>query len=245
MIAATMLTVATTGALLAQQPPLAAPVREPAPPPPPGPAQQPVPPPPPVTAAKTTAVQGTVAQYMLNPDGVVDGFLLSDNTIVRFPPHLSQQLVQKVKPQDQVQIDGLVDLQGVTHAVTITDTSSQQSITDTPPPQQNPASPPDRSSRQPMNASGTIKVLTHARQGEIDGAVLDDGTIVHLPPSEGIRFANILAVGSPLSTTGYGTANAYGHCLEVTAIGPSASQMQNVAAADGGPDRPGHRRPAE
>ncbi len=59
------------------------------PPPPPLPAaQQPVPPsPPPAGAAQVTTIRGTVSQYMMNPDGLVDGLLLNDNTIVRFPAH--------------------------------------------------------------------------------------------------------------------------------------------------------------
>jgi hypothetical protein len=70
-----------------------------APPPPVAPqppgAQQPVPP---DRATQATSVRGTVTQYMMNPDGLIDGILLSDGTIVRFAPHMSQQLVQTVKP---------------------------------------------------------------------------------------------------------------------------------------------------
>jgi hypothetical protein len=177
---------------------------------------------------------------MLNPDGIVDGLLLSDNTIVRFPPHMSQQLVQTVKPQDPVQVDGFIEFQGVVHVMTITDLNTKQSVVDTPPSPQNPPPPPNAGSRQQMSASGTIKVLTHAPRGEIDGAVLDNGTIVHVPPPVGMQFPNIFRVGAPLAASGYGTANAYGRCLEATAIGPSSSQMQTVAAAD---DRRGQRGP--
>ena len=41
---------------------------------------------------EATAVQDSVAQYLMNPDGSVDGLLLSNNTIIRFPPHLGQVL---------------------------------------------------------------------------------------------------------------------------------------------------------
>src|SRR5437879_1021154 len=59
----------------------------PAPPPPPPPQaamQQPALPPPPSGGAQLTNIHGTVSQYVMNPDGLVDGLLLSDNTIVRF-----------------------------------------------------------------------------------------------------------------------------------------------------------------
>jgi hypothetical protein len=86
-----------------------------------------------------------------------------------------------------------------------------------------------------MSATGTIKVLTHAARGEIDGAVLDNGTIVHFPPPVGMQFANLFQVGAPLAAVGYGTINTYGRSLEATSIGPSADHMQTVAAIDDKP----------
>jgi hypothetical protein len=204
------------GSVLAQQAPAPPPVptQQPAPPPPPPGAQQPVPPPaPPGGAAQVTSIRGTVSQYLMNPDGLVDGLLLSDNAIVRFPPHMSQQ-----------------------------------SVVDTPPSPQNPPTAPNPCARQPMSVSGIIKALTYAPRGEIDGAVLDNGTIVHVPPPVGMQYASFFRVGAPLTASGYGTANAYGLSLEATAIGPSASQMQTVVAADyrprGRPGKRGRRRPA-
>jgi hypothetical protein len=206
----------------------------PMPPPVPG-AQQPEPPAPPDPATQTTSIRGTVSQYMLNPDGLVDGVLLSDNTIVRFAPHMSQQLVQAVKPQDLVSVDGFIEYQGTIHATTITNRASQQSVVDTPPSLQNPPPGPGQEARRPISANGSIKVLTRAARGEIDGAVLDNGTIVHFPPPVGTQFAGLFQVGAPLAAVGYGTINTYGRSLEATSIGPSADHLQTVTAID---DRP-------
>jgi hypothetical protein len=242
MIAAGLLAVSVTsfgmiGPVLAQEaaprPPV--PGEQSAPPPPLPGAQQPVPPAPPDRATQATSVRGTVSQYMMNPDGLVDGVLLSDDTIVRFPPHMSQQLVQSVKPRDLVSVDGFIEYQGTIHATTITNPASQQSVVDIPPSPQNPPPGPGQEVRQPMNATGTIKVLTHAARGEIDGAVLDNGTIVHFPPPVGTRYANLFQVGAPLAAVGYGTINTYGRSLEATSIGPSADHLQTVNAID---DRP-------
>ena len=83
------------------------------PPPAPSPhAQVPAPPlpqrqvaPPPAPGASfyghsSPVAQGTVGQYLLNPHGEVDGLLLSDGTQVHFPPHMGDELVAAVKPQD-------------------------------------------------------------------------------------------------------------------------------------------------
>src|SRR4051794_5893306 len=70
---------------------------------------QPLPGPPPTSLAganQTTTIEGTVAQYLMNPDGVVDGLLLEHNAIVRFPPHLGQVLAGTVSPHDVVRVEG-------------------------------------------------------------------------------------------------------------------------------------------
>jgi hypothetical protein len=246
IIAMAVASLGMIGPVLAQQALASPPVanQQPAPPPPappPVPNQQPAPSPP-GDAARVTSVRGTVSQYKMNPDGLVDGLLLSDNTIVRFPPHMSQQLIQTVKPQDLVRVDGFFEFRGIIHAVTITNANSQQSVVDVPPSPQNPPVAPNPFAMQPMSVSGIIKALTHAPRGEIDGAVLDNGAIVHFPPPVGMQYASLFRVGAPLAASGNGTTNAYGRSLEATAIGPSSSQMQTVAAAAYGPRfRPGKR----
>jgi hypothetical protein len=246
IIAVAVASLGMMGPLLAQQapPPPPVPNQQPAPTPPvppPAPNQQPAPPPP-GGAAQVTSIRGTISQYMMNPDGLVNGLLLSDNTIVRFPPHMSQQLIQTVKPQDLVRVDGFFEFQGSIHATTITNANSQQSVVDVPPSPQNPPLTPNPYARQPMSVSGIIKALTHAPTGEIDGAVLDNGAIVHVPPPVGMQYASLFRVGAPLAASGNGTTNAYGRSLEATAIGPSSSQLQTVAAAAYGPRvHPGKR----
>src|ERR1700761_5183860 len=151
---------------VAPRPPVGGEQSAPPPPlPPPLPAvQQPVPPAPPDRAiqATSTSVRGTVSQYMMNPDGLVDGVLLSDGTIVRFPPHMSQQLVQTVKPQALVSVDGFIKYQGTIRATTLPDPASQQSVVDIPPSPQNPPPGPGQEARQPTSANGMIKVIMHA-----------------------------------------------------------------------------------
>ncbi len=249
MIGAGLLAVSVTsfmiGPVLAQEiaPPPPAAGQQSAPPPPvPPPLPETPPPAPPDRGTQAINVRGTVSQYMMNPDGLVDGVLLSDNTIVRFPPHMSQQLIQAVKPKDLVDVDGFSEYQGTIHAASITDSATQLSVIDIPPSAQNP--PPGRGEevRQSVSATGTIKVLTHGGSGEIDGAVLDNGTIVHFSPAVGVHYANLFQVGAPLAAVGNGTINAYGRSLEATSIGPSADHLQTVTTIDDGPrGRPGER----
>ena len=64
----------------------------------------------------------------MNPDGLVDGLLLSNNTIIRFPPHLGQVLTQTVIPQDIVRVEGFFESSGTFHASSIIDLQSQRTV---------------------------------------------------------------------------------------------------------------------
>jgi len=194
-----------------------------------------MPPPAPDRATEPTSVRGTVSQYIMNPDGLVDGILLSEGTIVRTPPHVSQQLVKSVKPQDIVSVDGFMEYPGTIRATAITNPAGQKSVLDVPPSPGNLPPETGPEARQPINANGAIKVLMRAPRGEIDGAVLDNGAIVHFPPPVGTQYANLFLVGAPIAAAGYGTVNTYGRSLEATSIGPSADHLQAVAAVDGRP----------
>jgi hypothetical protein len=193
----------------------------------------------PSSSFQTIVVQDVVAQYLMNPDGFVDGLLLANNTIVRFPPHLGQVLIQTVSPQDVVRVEGFFENPGTLHALSIIDLQSQRSIVDNPPPLGRPPPPrPGSVPRQPLSASGTIRVLTRGKESEIDGLVLSDGTFVHFPPPAGIRFAALLAEGKPLAATGYGISNRYGRSLEAVAIGPSLNQLEMIALEPGSEPTP-------
>src|ERR1700751_1925562 len=187
-----------------------------------GRGQKPRSPRPPPAAFQTTVVQGVVAQYLMNPDGFVDGLLLSNNTIIRFPSHLGQVLTQTVSPQDVVRVEGFFESPGTLHASSIIDLQSQRSVVDNPPSPRHPHPPrPDSVPRQQLSANGTIRVLTHGKRGEINGLVLSDATVVHFPPPVEMQFEGLLREGNQFAATGYGASNEYGRSFEATAIGPS------------------------
>ena len=50
---------------------------------------------------------------------------------------------------------------------------------------------------------GTVRSATNAPMGEIDGAVLDDGTVIHWPPHLGDRMSGLVIRGDQIRVTGY------------------------------------------
>jgi hypothetical protein len=180
------------------------------------------------------AIKGKVAQYSLTPRGDVDGLILADGTEIHLPPHLGTQLVCAVKPGDAVTIHGLrARALPMVRAMSISNDVTGNTVTDDGP--ADPRGP--RGAEQPLTAQGSIKSQLHGPQGELNGVLLGDGTIVRLPPPEAQRLAAELAVGAPLYVQGDGFEGPLGRVVAARSIGPNATHLAEVAA----PPPPGPR----
>jgi hypothetical protein len=182
-------------------------------------------------------VEGIVAQYLMNHYGEVDGLLLNDGTQVHFPPHMERDLIAVAKPNDPVNVQGYRGAGGpVVQAYAITNTQSGQSIVEREPGLfDRPIIPPyvkDRSLVE-RHAEGAIRVLLYGPRGELNGAVLEDRTIVRVPPHVAYQVAGLLQVGQSISAIGYGTENEHGRVIEATAMGTSGKSM--IPINDPGP----------
>jgi hypothetical protein len=178
------------------------------------------------------AMQGKVAQYSLTPRGEVDGVIMDDGTQVHLPPHLGAQLVFAIKPGDQITVRGLKAWQiALIEAVSITNDGSRLSVIDT-----GPSGP--RQPGLPAQANGHVKAQLHGPRGDLNGVLLEDGTIIRLPPEEADRLASQLVVGQQLYVIGQGIASPLGKVIEARQIGPSATQLAEIQ-----PGPPGRRGP--
>jgi hypothetical protein len=59
-----------------------------------------------------------------------------------------------------------------------------------------------RGDRDLETVRGTVKRFTTAPKGEVDGAVLDDGTVIHWPPHLEERFKGIIEKGDRVEVSG-------------------------------------------
>ena len=194
------------------------------PPPAPG-AGAPMPPPPPSAVAPRdgtpTTVSGVVQRYVINPEGDVDGMLLADNTLVRFPPHIGTQVSAAFAPGATVSVNGVTQPGGTLRASQIADPNNGRSIVDQPPPAKAQRLPKSLAGVGLVKLAATGRVLrvTSAPRGEPDGVLLTDGTMIKLTPPAAARFANLLQPGATIAAQGYGTRNRYGESLQATAFG--------------------------
>ena len=168
-------------------------------------------------ATDVATLQGTVARFLTNPDGDVDGFLTDDGILVRFPPHMSSQLTSAVRTGDTVQVSGRRDEGGSFAAQRIINARSGRQWIDEPPLRGAPAA--RREGLSHLSAQGQVAHVTTAPRGEPDGVILSDGTVIKLTPPVAQRFATLVQTGATVSAQGYGTRNQYGTALQATAFG--------------------------
>jgi hypothetical protein len=189
-------------------------------------------------SAQLPAIQGKVAEYSLTPRGDVDGLILADGTEVHLAPHLGTQLVYAVKPGDAVTIRGLrARAIPMVQAMSVKNDATGTIVTDN-----GLGGPPGpRGAQQALTATGRIKAQLHGPQGEVNGALLEDGTIIRLPPPEAQRLASVLAPGASVTVEGDGFSGALGRVIEARAIGPDATHRAEIVAPP--PPRPGRPPP--
>ena len=196
--------------------------------------------------AQLPSIQGRVAQYSLSPRGDVDGLILESGTEVHLPPHLGTQLVFAVKPGDSVTIHGLkarsVDM---VQAMQVTNDASGKSVTDGGPTRAAPGPDGARPPRPPaagtaLEAQGVVKSQLHGPQGDLNGVLLADGTIIRLPPPEAAQREAALAVGKTVFARGNGSESALGRVIDARELGTSAQDAAALPVAmAGGPRGPG------
>ena len=139
--------------------------------------------------------------FSFNTRGEADGFLLQDNRQVHLPPHLSGELLRKVKVGDEVWIRGVkprgADL--IT-AVSLTGQRGVE-IMDHGPHENSKAAPAPRPGK-PVQIHGCVQPTLYAPKGEVCGALLDGGEIVRMRPKENIELAPYFVSGINIAVWG-------------------------------------------
>jgi hypothetical protein len=182
----------------------------------------------PEAAQPAATLEGSVQRLLPNPHGDLDGLLLADGSEVHLPPHLSDALKATVAPGDAVRVEGWRENPYRVRAWRITDLSSGRSVEDRPPDPR--AAPPTLAPLTPLAVQGRIVALLHAPRGEIDGAVLDDGSVVRFPPRAADVWQSRLRLGALVTASGYGTENDNGRALEATRLGLEGQTPQPLYA---------------
>jgi hypothetical protein len=116
-------------------------------------------------------------------------------------------------------------------AAAVTDSTTNQTVVDQGPPPPGFGPPPGVSApgAQQTSLNGRVQTPLYGPRGDLNGAVLDDGTIIRMPPATAYQSANLLAPGQTIAVQGWGLSTAYGRVVDAQAIGPTSGAMTTGA----------------
>lgn len=191
------------------------------------------PPPAPLAPQQPVVATGTLNRFVINPEGDVDGFLLDDGSLVRFPSHMGSQLVSTVHRGDSLRIAGFRDAAGNVSAQQSTNERTSRQIVDQPPPVNGMRLSPSLrgAGLVRLSVKGVVARVTKAPRGEPDGVMLTNGTVIRMLSPVAQQFANLMRPDVVVAATRYGTRNQYDEVLQATAFGTpgNVTQLYNDA----------------
>jgi hypothetical protein len=220
------------------------------------------PPPPPPTAMQVAvydpqqfpAIRGEIERLSLTARGDIDGVILKDGTEVKTSPELSTQIAFVIKPGDRVTVHGLrAAALPLVRAVSITDEVTRRTVTDSdgsmprnPPPPPGPPPPPALGTSS--ETSGRVRMALHGPQGEVNGVLLENGTILRFPPDQAAQLTLAIQPRQTVVAEGITVTNALGTVVDVQQFGPSRDRLVAVGPPmpppdDRGPAGPRRRPP--
>ncbi len=172
---------------------------------------------------------GTVERYLLNPQGGTDALLFREGPQVVFPPDVAQA-VRRVAP-----VGRPIVVWGIrARSAPVITMLAFAPAADAPPTlvdrfywRADRQPPPERM----LSVAGTVRAPFYESQGQVSGAVLDDGTVVMLPPGRAEAERALLQPGARLAASGSGTEGPDGRALLANRIGDKPETLRPLGAA--------------
>ena len=188
--------------------------------------------------------KGTVDRFLINAHGDAEGLMLRDGKEVHFPRHLAKRVLAAFKPGDPIKVRG-VRPRGVDMVAAVSlQAGDGPEITDEGPPKgadgQEADKNSDHGSDKHVEVQGVVKHLLHGPRGERRGALLDDGTIVWMPPDAAESLNELLSLGHPLAARGARLTNALGTVINAHEFGASLGTLRSVNMKKSGEHEKSH-----
>lgn len=171
---------------------------------------------------------GTVERYLPNPRGETDALVFREGPQVVFPPDVAAAVHAAVPAGKSVIVWGI----RARTAPVITMLAFAPSADVTP-------VVVDRfywrlSGRQssegaiPLTIEGVVRQPYYTPQGEVAGAILEDGSVVLLPSGTSEPFKDLFKPGQKLAATGHGRESEAGRAILAGQIGADSGALRPV-----------------
>lgn len=184
------------------------------------------------TATDAAPIEGRVERLLVNPFGEVDGLVMSDGRVVKFPPHQGKALAQVAAPGQNVRVTGEVKRGGEIKAERVVNSASGAQVLR----QERPWWPPERPrwlrERQltSLQTEGRVARVVNGKRGEVKRVILDNGTVVQLPKHS--LMPQPLQPGKPFAAAGRGTRGPQGTGLLASRVGPTLAALQPLTQTE-------------
>ena len=177
--------------------------------------------------------------------GDVDRVILDGGMEVHTSPHQAAEVAAAIRPGDTVTVHGLKARElNLVRARSLTNDTSAAAVIDNGDSSRDEDHERDggrghhRGHRRgggergaPGEVQGKIKMQLHDTDGDVDGVLLADGTIVHFPSPTATAKAAQLGPGQNLFVQGDVNVSDLGKLVNARALGPSAGELAPVAEA--------------
>lgn len=180
-------------------------------------------------ATQLPSFTGTVERYLLNPRGETDGLIFREGPQVVFPPDLGDAVRRAVAPGRSIVVWGIRARTAPVITMLAYAPSADASPTVVDRVYWRLSGRQLRDRPEALQVAGTVKQPYYSPQGEVAGAVLEDGTVVLLPLGGAEGFRELLRPGQRLAAEGMGQAGEDGRALLAERMGDSAGTLRPVA----------------
>jgi hypothetical protein len=176
------------------------------------------------------AFTGTVERYLINPRGETDAVLFREGPQIVFPPEFGEVVRNTVPPGRPIIVWGI----RARGAPVITMLAFAPNNETSPVAVERfywrllGRAAAEQAER--LTVSGTVRAPYFAPQGEIAGAVLEDGTVVTVPPGTSEALRDLLRPGAKLAAEGRGVSGELGRAVAAERIGDAADNLRPVPA---------------
>jgi hypothetical protein len=168
-------------------------------------------------------VRGTVERFIVNPEGEIDGLILTyDNDrflLVHVPPHLQRELEAAVKPGESIRVRGIRPRDADMIAAVSLTANDGTVIVDNGP-GADLKHPHQRGKPSTVAFAGTVRLPLFGPKGE--------GSIIRIEPKMAARFIEWLRPRASIAARGNGLETKHGRVVTAKEIGPDLSHLMSA-----------------